>query len=106
MEEVTGFGLKNSLTLLSLANKFFNSLRDENYEPIYTYNDEFMRHFVRQSIKGGRCSALYQYYKSNVSNEVFIFISKELDINGNVCEISENYFQYTNKHLKNIRKRI
>ena len=60
MEELTGFGMKNSLTLPSLAIKFFNSLREENDEPIYTYNDEFMRHFVRQSIKGGRCSALNQ----------------------------------------------
>ena len=45
MEELTGFGMKNSLTLPSLANKYFNSLRDENIEPIYTYNDAFMRDF-------------------------------------------------------------
>ena len=89
MEELTGFGMKNRLTLPSLANKFLNSLREENEEPIYTYNDEFMRHFVRQSIKGGRCSALNQYYKSNISQEVFNIISKELNVNGNpnVCEI-------------------
>ena len=54
MEELTGFGMKNCLTLPSLANKYFNSLRDESDEPIYTYNDEFIRHFVRKSIKGGR----------------------------------------------------
>ena len=36
MEELTGFGMKNSLTLPSLANKYFNSLRDENDEPMYT----------------------------------------------------------------------
>ena len=46
MEKLTGFGMKNSLTLPSLANKYFNSLRDESDEPIYTYNNEFMRHFV------------------------------------------------------------
>ena len=46
MEELTGLGTKNSLTLPSLANKFFNSLRDENDEPIYTYINEYMRHFV------------------------------------------------------------
>ena len=48
-----------------------------------------MRYFVRQSIKGGRCSALNQYYKSNNSQEVFNIISKELNINSNdnVCEI-------------------
>ena len=100
MEELTGFGMKNSLTLPSLANKYFNSLRDESDEPIYTYNDEFMRYFVRQSIKGGRCSALNQYYKSNISQEVFNIISKELnidDINDIVCEIIDKYFEYTNE---------
>ena len=35
MEEVTGFGMKNSLTLPSLANKHLNSLRYEDDEPIY-----------------------------------------------------------------------
>ena len=60
MEELTGFGMKNSLTLPSLPNKFLNSLIGENDEPLYTYNDEFMAHFIRQSIKGGRCSALNQ----------------------------------------------
>ena len=35
MEELTGFGMKNSLTLNSLANKDFNSLRDEKDELIY-----------------------------------------------------------------------
>ena len=84
MEELTGFGMKNSLTLPSLANKYFNSLRDENDEPIYTYNDEFMRNFLRQSIKGGRCGSFNQYYKSTISDEVFNIISKELIINGNV----------------------
>ena len=103
MEELTGLGMKNSLTLPSLANKYFNSLREENDEPIYTYNDEFMRHFVRQSIKEGRCSALNQYYKSNISQEVFNIFSKELnidDINDNVCEIIDKYFEYTNEQRK------
>ena len=91
MEELTGFGMKNSLSLLALANKFFKSLRDESDEPLYTYNDEFMRHFVRKSINGGRCSALNQYYKSNISQEVFNIISKELNVNDNdiVCEMKK-----------------
>ena len=76
MKELTGFRMKNSLILPALANTYFIRLRDESDEPIYTYNDEFMRHFVRQSIKGGRCSALNEYYKSNFSDEVFKFISK------------------------------
>ena len=60
MAELTGFGMKNNLTLRPLANKYFISLGDENDEPIYTYDDELMRHIVRQSIKRGRCSALNQ----------------------------------------------
>ena len=51
MEEITGFGMKNSLTLPSLANKYFNSLRDGNDEPIYTYTDLFMRNFCEKKRK-------------------------------------------------------
>ena len=51
MEELTGFGMKNSLTLPSLANKYFITLRHENDEPIYTYTDLFMRNFVRKQLK-------------------------------------------------------
>ena len=47
-----GFGIKNNLTLPCLGNKCLNSLRDENDEAIYIYNDEYMRYFVRQRIKG------------------------------------------------------
>ena len=98
MEELTGLGMKNSLTSPSLANKYFNSLRDESDEPIYNYNDEFMRHFIRQSIKKGRCSALNQFYKSNISGKVFNIVSKELGVNDNdnVCEIIDKYFENTN----------
>ena len=52
MEELTNFGMKNSLTLPSLARKYFNSSRDENDEPIYTYTDPFMQKIVQNSIKG------------------------------------------------------
>ena len=107
MDELTGFGMKNSLTLPALAIKNFNSLRDENDEPIYTYNDEFIGHFVRQSIKGGRCLALNQYYASNISDEVFNIISKELDRNenANVCEILDKYFEYTEEQRKIIEEK-
>ena len=100
MEELTNFGVKNSLTLPSLANKYSNSLRDKNDEPIYTYTDPFMKNFVRNSIKVGRCTAFNQHYKTEISNEVFNIISKKLNVNGNVCEILEKFFDYTNKHRK------
>ena len=56
IENLPRFGMKNSLTLPSFANKFFNSLIDEIDEHNSTYNDDFMRHFVRQSIKEASCS--------------------------------------------------
>ena len=87
MEEISGFGMKNILTLPNLTNNYFESLRDEIDEPIYTHKDEYMRWFVRQSIKGTRCSALNQYYKSTISDELFNIVSEDVDINGNICEI-------------------
>ena len=71
----------------------------KNDEPIYTYNDEFMRHFVRQSIKGGGCAGLNQYYKSTNADKVFKLFSKELDDNGNICEILEKSIQANIKKL-------
>ena len=59
----------------------------------YTYIDPPMKNFVRQSIKAGRCNAFNQQYKSENSDEVFN-ISIELDINGNICEILEKYFEF------------
>ena len=43
LENLTGFRMKNLTTLPSLANMYFNSLREESDEPIYTYIDENMR---------------------------------------------------------------
>ena len=53
MEEITGFGMKDCLSIPGLGWKYFNSLRTEEDEPINTYNDKYMRWFVRQSIKTG-----------------------------------------------------
>ena len=100
MGELTDFGMKNGFTLPSLANKYFNSLRHENDEPIYTYNDEFVRHFVRQSTKKGRCSVLNRYYNSSTFDKIFIIILKEIDIIGNICESLDKYFEYTNTYRK------
>ena len=105
-EVLTNFGMKSCLTLPSLANKFFNSFRDEDDEPIYTYTDLFMRNFVRKAIKGGRCNALIQHYKPEISDEVFIFTSKELSVNGNKFGILENFFKFLNKHDKQYAKEI
>ena len=63
---------------------------------------EYMRNFVNKSIKSGRCSALNQYYKSSLSDEIFNIISQETDIKGNKFEKLDTYFERTNKHRKTI----
>ena len=63
-------------------------------------HDLFMRIFVRQSIKGERCVALNQFYKSSIWDEVFNIISKELGLNGNLCETLDKVFEYTKKQRK------
>ena len=60
MEELIKFGMKNNLTLPSLAKKSFDCLRDENVERVYTYTDPFIRKFVHTSIKGGGCNSFIQ----------------------------------------------
>ena len=96
--------MKDCLSVPGLGWKYFNSMRDDNDEPVYTYNDKYMRHFVRQSIKGGRVSCFNQYYKSKVSDEMFQNISKELDVKRNVYEIIESYMKYINDHLRIIKE--
>ena len=100
MEELTGFGMRNCLTLPSLANKGFNSLIDKNNEPIYTYTDSFMKNFVRKAIEGSRRNALKQHYKCEFSDDAFNIISSEINVNGNECEILEKFFEFLNEHEK------
>ena len=59
-----------------------------------------MGHFVRQSINGGRCVALNQYYKSIIWDEVFNINSIVVDVNGNKCETLEKFFENAKKHRK------
>ena len=89
MEDGTGLGWK-----------YFNSLRTENDEPIYTYNDKYMRWFVRQSIFGGRVCSFTEYYKSKTCDDILKIISEELNVKGNIYDIIEAYLNYKNKHFK------
>ena len=100
MKEITRFSMKDCLSLPGLGWKFFNSLRTEEDEPIYTYNDKYMRWFVRQSIKGGRVCAFNQYYKSKHCDDILKIINKELAVKGTVYDTIEAYMEYKNKHFK------
>ena len=98
MEEITKFSMKDCLSLPGLGWKYFNSLRTEEDEPIYTYNDKYMRWFVRQSIKGGRVCAFNQYYKSNHFEDIKRILSKELGVKGCIYDIIEEYMRYKKKY--------
>ena len=100
MKEITGFSMKDCLSLPGLGWKYFNSLRTEEDEPIYTYNDKYMRWFVRQSIKGGRVCAFNQYYKSKHCDDILEIINKEFGVVGTVYNTIEAYMEYKNKHFK------
>ena len=76
MKEITGFSMKDCLSLPGLGWKYFNKLRTEEGEPIYTYNDKYMKWFVRQSKKGGRVCAFNQYYKSKHCDDIVKIINK------------------------------
>ena len=104
MEEITGFSMKDCLSVPGLGWKYFNSLRTEEDEPIYTYNDKYMRWFVRQSIKGGRVCAFNQYFKSKHCDDILKIIKKELAVKGTVYDTIEAYMEYKNKHFKIFEK--
>ena len=97
MEEITGFSMKDCLSLPGLGWKYFNGLRTEEDEPIYTYDDKYMRWFIRQSIKGGRVCAFNQYYKSKICDDILKIISEELNVEGNIYDKIEAFLEYKKK---------
>ena len=52
-----------------------------------------MRHFVRQSFKGGRVCAFNQYNESNFCDEIFKILSEELNFKENVYDSIEAYLK-------------
>ena len=104
MQELTGFSMKDCLSVPGLGLKYFNSLRTEEPEPIYTNNDKYMRWFVRQAANGGRVFAFNQYYKSKHCDDILKIISQELCVKRSVYDIIEAYMEYKNKHFKVFEK--
>ena len=104
MQEINGFSMEDCLSAPGLGWKYSKSMREDNDEPIYTYNDKYMKWLVRQSIKRGRVCAFNQYYKSKICDKVLKILSEELNVIGNVDDIIEAYVKYKNHHMNIIRK--
>ena len=63
MPKLSGFGIEDCLTEASLGWKCFGTYNKDR--EFYTFNEKFVRNFVRKSIKGGKVAALNRYYESN-----------------------------------------
>ena len=100
MEEITGVRLNDCLSLPCLGWKYFESLGTEEDEPKNNYNDKYMRHFVRRSIKGGRVCAFNQNYKSKKCDDILKIITEELYVKGIIYDNKEVYLEYKSKYLK------
>ena len=83
--------MKDCLSLPGLGWKYSNSLRTEENELIYTYNEKYMRWFVRQSIERGRVCAFNQYYKPKICDDILKIISAELNVEGKIYDSIEVY---------------
>ena len=95
MQKMSGFGIKDCLTEASLGWKCFGTY-DKDRE-FYTFNDKYVRNFIRKSIKGGRVAALNRYFESNQCEEILNIIKKHLKLNNNeISNIVDEYLKYTN----------
>ena len=108
MEELTGFSMKDCLSVPGLGLKNFKNLRTEEDEPIYTYNDKYLRNFVRQAAYGGRICAFNQYFKSKHCVDFLKIVNKELAVkdNKNVYETIQAYMKYKTNISKSLKKNM
>ena len=95
MQKMSGFGIKDCLTEASLGWKCFGTYNKD--KEFYTFNDKYVRDFIRKSIKGGRVGAFNRYFESNQCEEILNTIKKHLKINDNeISNIIDKYLKYIN----------
>ena len=92
---MSGFGIKDCLTEANLGWKCFGTYNKDR--EFYTFNDKYVRSFIRKSIKGGRCGAFNRYLESNQCEEILNTIKKHLKIDDNeISNIIDKYLKYIN----------
>ena len=95
MQKMTGFGIKDCLTEASLGWKCFGTYNKDR--EFYTFNDKYVRDFIRKSIKGGRVGAFNRYFESKQCEEILNTIKTHLKINDNeISNIIDKYLKYIN----------
>ena len=99
MQQMTGFGIKDCLTEASLGWKCFGTYNKDR--EFYTFNDKYVRDFIRKSIKGDRCGAYIRYFESRQFDEIMTTIKKHLKINDDeISNIIDTYLKYINNKRK------
>ena len=78
-QKLSGFGIKDCLTEASLGWKCFGTYNKDR--EFHTFNDKYVRDFIRKSIKGGRVAALNIYFESSQSEEILNTIKNTFKIN-------------------------
>ena len=95
MQKMTGFGIKDCLTEASLGWKCFGTYNKDG--EFYTFNNKYVRDFIRKSIKGGRVGAFNRYFESNQCEEILNTIKKHLKINDDeISNLIDKYLKYIN----------
>ena len=67
-QKLSGFGIKDCLTEASLECKCFGTYNKDR--EFYTFNDKYVRGFIRKSIKGEKVAALNRYFQPNQCEEI------------------------------------
>ena len=75
-QKMSGFGIKDCLTEASLGWKCFGTYNKGR--EFYTFNDKYVRDFIRKSIHGGRVSSYNRYFESKQCEEVINTIKKNI----------------------------
>ena len=95
MQKMSGFGIKDCLTEASLGWKCFGTYKKDR--EFYTFNDRYVRNFIRKSIKGGRLGAFNRYFESKQCEEILNNNKKHLKINDyEISIIIDKYLKYIN----------
>ena len=95
LQNMSGFGIEDCLTEASIGWKCFGTY-NKNQE-FYTFNDKYVRDFIRKSIKRGRVAALNKYFEPSRCEEILNTITIPLNINGiEISNIIDDYLKYIN----------
>ena len=94
LQKMSGFGFKDCLTEANLGWKCFGTYNKDR--EFYTFNDEYVRVFLRRSIKGGRVAALNRYFESNQCEERLNTIKKPFKNDNENSKIVDEYLKCIN----------